>query len=319
MLGLDSLLQCMHGTQLEKWSADLPQLLNQLAANRHGKYDLWHRTIMQLPKVSQVQADFQAADLNIQFNEAVDADKLELLLQVFHPWRKGPYRIGDVYIDTEWHSDWKWARIRDHIAPLKNRVVLDVGCGNGYHCWRMYGEGARLVIGIDPSWLFLAQFQVIKHFVGRAPVFLLPMGVESLPAELEAFDTVFSMGVFYHRRSPIDHLLQLKEQLRKGGELVLETLVIEGREGEVLVPDDRYAKMRNVWFLPTPATLAQWMKRCGFSDIRLLDINRTSLEEQRATHWMRNESLVDFLDPGDSTKTIEGYPAPCRATFAAVK
>ena len=56
------------------------------------------------------------------------------------------------------------------------------------------------------------------------------------------------MGVLYHRRSPIDHLLELKGCLQTGGELVLETLVIDGGLGEVLVPENRYAKMRNVWF-----------------------------------------------------------------------
>ncbi|PMC22346.1 tRNA 5-methoxyuridine(34)/uridine 5-oxyacetic acid(34) synthase CmoB, partial [Klebsiella aerogenes] len=44
------------------------------------------------------------------------------------------------------------------------------------------------------------------------------------------------MGVLYHRRSPLDHLWQLKDQLAPGGELVLETLVIEGDENTVLVP-----------------------------------------------------------------------------------
>jgi tRNA (mo5U34)-methyltransferase len=31
------------------------------------------------------------------------------------------------------------------------------------------------------------------------------------------------MGVLYHRRSPLEHLWQLKDQLVNGGELVLET------------------------------------------------------------------------------------------------
>jgi len=186
----------------------------------------------------------------------------------------------------------------------------------------MLGAGARLVIGIDPSRLFLMQFQAIKHFFStssQCPVYLLPMGIEQLPERLNAFDTVFSMGVFYHRRSPMDHLLQLKNTLRKGGELVLETLIIKGQKGESLVPEDRYAKMRNVWFIPTIETLMQWMQRCGFEQIKVVDINETSVEEQRSSQWMSYESLVDFLDPGDQSKTIEGYPAPVRATLIAVK
>ncbi|MEW8068099.1 MAG: DUF1698 domain-containing protein, partial [Candidatus Thiodiazotropha endolucinida] len=43
----------------------------------------------------------------------------------------------------------------------------------------------------------------------------------------------------------------------------------------------------------------------------------TTIEEQRATEWMRFESLADYLDPADRSLTIEGYPAPRRAVFVA--
>jgi tRNA (mo5U34)-methyltransferase len=183
----------------------------------------------------------------------------------------------------------------------------------------MLGDGAARVVGIDPSPLFLCQFEAIKRIAGKQhPVHLLPLGIEELPP-LDAFDTVFSMGVLYHRRSPIDHLMQLRDQLRMGGELVLETLVIDGDENTVLVPQDRYGKMNNVWFLPSVAALMLWLKKCDFTDIRCVDIDVTSLAEQRSTTWMPNESLVDYLDQKDVNLTIEGYPAPKRATIIATK
>jgi tRNA (mo5U34)-methyltransferase len=92
------------------------------------------------------------------------------------------------------------------------------------------------------------------------------------------------MGVLYHRRSPIDHLLALKDCLVAGGELILETLVIEGRDGEVLLPEQRYASMRNVWFLPSCDTLKSWLKRCGFINIRLLDVSLTRPLSNVAQH-----------------------------------
>ena len=242
---------------------------------------------------------------------------LQASLQALHPWRKGPYELFGVRIDTEWRSDWKWRRVAPHL-DLAGQRVLDIGCGNGYHCWRMAGEGASLVLGIDPNWLFMHQFAAIRHFVGDDwPAWLLPLGVDQLPTDQLAFDSVFSMGVFYHRRSPIDHLLQLKSFLKPGGELVLETLVIDGGEGVVLLPADRYAQMRNVWFLPSPPTLVRWMERAGFGDVRLANLNRTSVEEQHSTAWMQFDSLPDFLDPDDHTRTVEGYPSPLRAVFIA--
>ena len=252
--------------------------------------------------------------------------QLVALLQKFHPWRKGPYDLFGINVDTEWHSDWKWNRIQPHISSLKNRSVLDVGCGNGYHMWRMLGEGARLVIGADPSQFFLMQFQIIKKYIATArqelPVYLLPFKAEELPAfnyeyQGRGFDTVFSMGVLYHRISPIHHLQELKSFLRPGGEVVLETLIIEGDDNNVLLPEDRYAKMRNVWFIPTTELLIRMMQRAGFKNCKVVDVNQTSMKEQRSTDWMKYESLADFLDPDDANKSIEGYPAPKRVTVIA--
>ena len=246
-----------------------------------------------------------------------EIDGLADQLKVFHPWRKGPFHLHGIHIDTEWRSDWKWDRVLPHLQPLEGRAILDVGCGNGYHCWRMLGEGARLAIGIDPSLGFVCQFFAMQHFIRDSRAWVLPLGIEDLPPAPGAFDTVFSMGVLYHRKSPIEHIEQLCSFLRPGGELVIETLVVDGPEGYSLIPHDRYAKMRNVWFIPSVPTLELWLKRCGLKNIRTVDRCATSTEEQRSTDWMTYESLPDFLDPADASKTIEGHPAPQRAVIIA--
>jgi tRNA (mo5U34)-methyltransferase len=61
------------------------------------------------------------------------------------------------------------------------------------------------------------------------------------------------------------------------------------------------------------------LKRAGFSDIELVDVSRTTVQEQRSTEWMRFESLKDYLNPDDQSLTVEGYPAPRRAIFVAQK
>lgn len=309
-----------HST-LRTWLEDLPEwLAHKMKADRHGDLARWLNVLEALPPRTPKRIELNADVVGIGEGSEIDAivrAEIEHGLRQLHPWRKGPYRIFGIYIDTEWRSDLKWRRLAGEIRPLKGKTVLDVGCGSGYHCWRMVGAGAARVIGIDPSWLGVVQFHAIKHFAGRWPVHVLPLGIEDMPPELKAFDTVFSMGVLYHRRSPIDHLLELRGLLRSGGELVLETLVIEGEEGQVLVPEDRYARMRNVWFIPSCLTLETWLKRCGYRAIRLIDVSRTTPEEQRATDWMRFQSLRDFLAPHDPGRTVEGYPAPRRAIFLA--
>ncbi len=307
----------------EIWLKTLPELVaDKLHPNQHGDLKRWLTALEEIPTLrpNTIKLDNSA----VQIGSQADCNKGELeqlkdALRGLHPWRKGPFDLFGIKIDTEWHSDWKWSRLKKHIQPLQNRLVLDIGCGNGYHCWRMLGEGAERVIGIDPTLLSVVQFHAIKKLAGNLPVDVLPIGIEELPAELKTFDSVFSMGVLYHRRSPLDHLYELANCLRPGGELILETLVIEGVEGESLLPKDRYAKMRNVWFIPSCATLESWLKRCGYKNIRLIDVSQTTTEEQRSTDWMKFHSLSDFLDPENPNLTCEGLPAPTRAIFTATR
>ncbi len=320
-MNYQSLFDSIAGGDLHPWLEMMPdQIAAGMNEKRYGDLPRWRQVIDKLPVLEAGRYDFNSAavttGMDRQLSESEKDDLRDLLKQLM-PWRKGPYNIHGVEIDTEWRSDWKWERLASQIQPLEGRLVLDVGCGNGYHGWRMLGAGARRVIGIDPSPLFVMQFAAVKHFAGDHPFHVLPLGIDAVPAKLRAFDTVFSMGVLYHRRSPIDHLLQLKDCLRSGGELVLETLVIEGDENQVLLPNERYAKMRNVWFVPSYKAVLLWLRRSGFENIRLLDVNKTRLEEQRRTEWMCYESLQNFLDPLDPDKTVEGYPAPRRALVSA--
>ncbi|MDH5500132.1 MAG: tRNA 5-methoxyuridine(34)/uridine 5-oxyacetic acid(34) synthase CmoB, partial [Gammaproteobacteria bacterium] len=233
------------------------------------------------------------------------------------PWRKGPFDVCGVRIDSEWRSELKWARIEHGISPLSDRLVLDVGCGNGYYALRMRSMGARCVIGIDPTLLYVAQFQAIQHYARRTGVHVLPFRLGELPSCSRAFDTAFSMGVLYHQRNPIEHLRQLRDSLKPGGELVLETLVLPGEHNAAITPPDRYARMRNVWLLPTLPMLRRWIGECGFGASRVVDVSVTTTDEQRSTEWMTFESLAQALDPLDPDRTVEGWPRPRRAVLVA--
>lgn len=317
----NELFDILQDVGLDAWLDYLPEQIEKgLNTERFGDLPKWQAALDSFPDLAADKVKLNEDAISVSAHQELSAEtKQQLLssLKQLMPWRKGPYNIHGVHVDTEWRSDWKWNRVREHIQPLNDKVILDVGCGNGYHGWRMIGEGAKLVMGIDPSPLFVMQYKAIRHFIGKYPLFVLPLGIESVPEKLHAFDTVFSMGVFYHRRSPVDHILQLRDCLKPGGELVLETLVIDGDEQQVLVPENRYGKMRNVWFIPSCDAVMLWMRRCGLKNIKLVDVTPTSTDEQRRTEWMQYESLADYLDPSDQQKTVEGYPAPKRAIFTA--
>ncbi len=282
----------------------------------HGDLPRWRQALLALPECEH------AARLNRPAPElgstARDQDALRTTLQQLHPWRKGPLCLGGTMIDTEWRSDWKWDRIAPHI-DLAGHRVLDIGCGNGYFGLRMLGAGAELVVGIDPTLIFVMQWLVCRHFSGDIPNYVLPLGIEDLPDMPVGFDTVLSMGVLYHRRNPRRHLERIRSMLKKkGNTMVLETLVLpKGREQDLLIPEGRYARMRNVWAVPGLGRLVGWVEQAGFTHAEIVDVNPTSPEEQRSTAWMQFESLDKALDPKDRARTIEGLPAPVRAVIIA--
>lgn len=319
MINYDDFLSHIRGTKLDSWYDPLAiQLAELWATLNDGNLPKLLNAVNTLPAIelSNVQMD---EVITLQGNADSLREPLDTALKGLMPWRKGPFNFFGTAINSEWRCDLKWARLRPHISDLTGRHVLDVGSGNGYYGWRMKSEGAATVAGIDPSWLSVVQHLAVNHYINDASHCVLPFTLENLTPNLEIFDTVFSMGVLYHRRSPLDHLWELRGALRPGGELVLETIVIEGKEGESLVPIGRYARMNNVWFLPTAKTLKTWLEKMGFIDIRIVNECTTTDVEQRPTDWKPGQSLADYLDPMDSSKTIEGHPAPRRATIIATK
>ena len=289
---------------------------------RHGDLPKWLEILNQLPNVETDNISFDQDTVTIGAStELTEQQQNDLhgTLMALSPWRKGPYELFGVKIDTEWRSDWKWQRVAPHISDLSNRKVLDVGCGTGYHCWRMLGNGADYVMGIDPSMRFIVQNEAIQKYAKDERFNFLPIGIEDMPSNMPYFDSVFSMGVLYHRRNPINHLYELKQLLEDGGELILETLIIDQVEGGTLTPESRYAQMRNVWSIMTVEKILSLLEEAGFKNSRCVDQNITSLDEQRQSPWMQFHSLKQFLNPNDPTKTIEGYPAPKRGLFIATK
>lgn len=285
---------------------------NQLS--RHGDFQRWRQALAQLPVP---ESCWSVRDGWLHAGKpATDPNELREALKTFIPWRKGPLVLGGVPIQTEWRSDWKWDRVAAHI-DLEAQRVLDVGAGNGYFAWRMLEHGAALVLGCDPTPLFVMQHAVIRHFAGAAAHELLALRLEDLPPALSEFDTVFSMGVLYHRRDPGAHLAQLRRCLRPGGRLVLETLILPDAAPIQLTPEGRYAGMRNVHSLPSLARLQEWLEQAGFRDGTCVDVNLTSTAEQGSTVWMPFHSLAEALDPRHEDLTIEGLPRPRRAMLIA--
>ena len=299
---------------LKKISKKCLEISNQAYQVNNGNIPKWSQAIDAIEALPKGKVALKQPYISIN-QDRINSKSLIETLQKLIPWRKGPFMINDLVLESEWDGDMKWQRIKKHIKPLKNKRVLDVGAGNGYFTLRMAMEGSKRALGIEPFLLFNYQFRAIKSMI-ESPLnaLLLPVKLEDMPKK-PIFDTVFSMGVLYHQRDHMAHLSQLQEMMAPNAELVLETLVVEKPEDYILVPNGRYAQMRNVYSIPSIKTLKSWLNDANFNNIRVVDINKTTTKEQRKTPWISENgaSLKDFLNPLDDSITIEGYPAPTRA------
>jgi len=248
------------------------------------------------------------------FRQAVIAAARALL-----PWKKGPYRLFGENIDAEWRSDFKWTRMAESLPDQRDKLILDIGCNNGYYLFRLLPQKPRFLLGVDPVPRCQHQFHLLQRFAQIPNLAFEPWGWEEAAHLPELFDTVFCMGILYHHFNPIQILKNMRHALKPGGLLVLESIVIPGEDPVCLFPPGRYAQMRNVWFTPTVAAMRAMLERAKFDRIETIALNRHEPAEQRTTAWNPGPSFADFLDPKNREHTIEGHPAPWRAILLARK
>lgn len=291
-----------------------------LRADRQAS--LWTATMQPYQAAVDVLADVAAEQVTL--TESVirigtnriltEAQQVQIsaALQTFCPWKKGPFDIFGNVIDSEWRSDWKWERILPHIQPLMGKKVADIGCHNGYFMFRMSVQAPDVVIGFEPVAKHFWNFQLLQNLIRQPNLFFELLGVEHLDLYPRFFDTVFCLGILYHHTDPVGLLRKMHAALVPGGELIIDCQGIPGDLPIALTPQKRYAKARGIWFLPTQSCLENWIKRAGFQQIEVFFAEPLSIQEQRRTPWADVDSLQEFLDPSDPTRTVEGYPAPWR-------
>ncbi|HJE02926.1 tRNA (mo5U34)-methyltransferase [Aliarcobacter thereius] len=281
----------------------------------------WYMQLKEVEKIEKKDLNIDYGDwFSIGSKKDLNDEEYEIILKTAKaliPWRKGPFKIFDLEIDSEWQSNLKYNLLRPHFN-LKDKVVADIGCNNGYYMFRMLEDKPKRLVGFDPSPLTLHQFEFINHFVKSDIVYEM-LGVEHLEAYNHKFDLIFMLGVLYHRADPIGTLKSLNRGLNSKGEIIIDTFMIDGVDEICLTPNQRYSKIPNIYFIPTIPALKNWLIRAGFENIEVLETIVTTKDEQRATIWSFDESLEDFLDSKDNSKTVEGYPAPKRVYIKARK
>lgn len=283
--------------------------------NELSKLDQYIAALQQAPLVPPSVCDLSSAAIRLGTSDdltSAQKDQLEASLRVFMPWKKGPFSIFGIDIDAEWRSDLKWDRLVDHIGSLEHKTVADIGCHNGYFMLRMAEQKPSLVVGIEPVLKHMLTFHLLNQYSDQKNLIFAPFGIEHMDWMPEAFDTMFCLGILYHHTDPVGLLRKLRAGLKRGGEIVIDCQGIPGEDPISLTPKSRYAQARGIWFLPTASCLEHWVARAGFQSISMVYSEPLSVSEQRSTAWAPVDSLAEFLDPDDHSRTKEGYPAPWR-------
>ncbi|ENV3195518.1 tRNA 5-methoxyuridine(34)/uridine 5-oxyacetic acid(34) synthase CmoB [Campylobacter jejuni] len=262
-------------------------------------------------KALNLACNFSLGDsVNLSTNSQAK-DEILAIAKELKPWRKGPFKIDDLFIDTEWQSFIKFNILKPFMNEISQKCVADIGCNNGYYMFKMLEFNPAKLIGFDPSIKYRLQFELINA-LAKTPIKYELLGVEDLPSYGLKFDVIFCLGVIYHRSDPIKMLKDLKAGLNKNGVVFLDTMYIEDEREIALVPNKTYSKIPNIYFVPSISALKNWCERAGFKEFEVLATKKTDENEQRKTEWIDSFSLENFLDPKDKNLTIEGYETPKR-------
>src|SRR5690606_27156100 len=141
MIDLASLVRTLTGTPLSAWAEQLPRRFAETLARGHGDLPRWQQALADLPALPARSVELAERFARDGDCDTAQRERLRAALMALSPWRKGPFELFGIHVDTEWRSDWKWARVAPHL-DLRGKRALAVGCGNGYYMWRMLGAGA---------------------------------------------------------------------------------------------------------------------------------------------------------------------------------
>ena len=155
---------------------DLIRETEIILSQKNGNIPKWERSLESIKQFGTGQVRY--TDPYIHIDNSTTQDSIDSFLEL-RPWRKGPYQIGDISIDSEWNGSLKWKRLESIFHLIKDKEVLDIGSGNGYFSFLLSLFGAKHVLAIEPFLLFNYQFHAINSLIEE------PLNITMAPLRLE--------------------------------------------------------------------------------------------------------------------------------------
>lgn len=167
-------------------------------------------------------------------------DKAAVTFDTFYDHKRNVFMQ---WVDRKFRSD-VFERYRltfETIEPLKDKTMLDVGCGSGPYVVEAARRGSRRVVVIDmaPAMIDLARQRAAAAGVVDKCEFVLGTFPEDSPQEV--FDYAVVMGVMDYIAEPLGFLSSLAQRIRICGVLSFPS---------------------KHWFRTPLRKIRYWLKRC---------------------------------------------------------
>ncbi|WP_369379391.1 class I SAM-dependent methyltransferase [Lysinibacillus fusiformis] len=132
-------------------------------------------------------------------------------MQFFSAYEKMPRSVQGLDAAGEWHV------LKTLLPDLKNKHVLDLGCGFGWHCRYARAQQAKSVIGVDISEKMLekAQEKTDDPFISY-----LKIPIEDIQFSASQFDVVLSSLAIHYLQNFEALCKKVYTYLKPGGSFV---------------------------------------------------------------------------------------------------
>jgi len=133
------------------------------------------------------------------------------------------YGGGTAHYTVENALDFPKKTIPSILDEIRNKVVLDYGCGPGYQAVAMAREGAKSVVGVDinQAWLERARALAVENKCDDRVSFSESASFLGDTSNREKFDVTLCCGSFEHFADSAKELVNMKSMTRPCGKILI--------------------------------------------------------------------------------------------------